>query len=238
MKKKATIEFLSFLRRLGIQISVDGNKLHCNAPTGILTPTLRQQIKERKTEILFFLNSVSTIQSISPTPRQRSQPFPLTEIQQAYWVGRRETFELGNMASQAYWEFESYGFELERLNLTWQKLIERHDMLRAVVLSDGQQQILKQVPPYQISVLDLRGKDTETITMELETIRQQMSFQELLTDKWPLFEVKATCFDNQRFRLHIKFDLLIVDGWSLQILMREFSILYENPIATLTPLEL
>lgn len=238
MKKKTTIEFLSFLRRLGIQISVDGNKLHCNAPTGILTPTLRQQIKERKTEILIFLNSVSTIPSISPTPRQRYQPFPLTEIQQAYWVGRRETFELGNMASQAYWEFESYGFELERLNLTWQKLIERHDMLRTVVLSDGQQQILKQVPPYQISVLDLRGKDTETITMELETIRQQMSFQELLTDKWPLFEVKATCFDNQRFRLHIKFDLLIVDGWSLQILMREFSTLYENPNATLTPLEL
>ncbi|NEQ14599.1 MAG: amino acid adenylation domain-containing protein, partial [Moorea sp. SIO3E2] len=35
---------------------------------------------------------------IVPTPDQRYQPFPLTKIQQAYWLGRNSAFELGNIS--------------------------------------------------------------------------------------------------------------------------------------------
>lgn len=84
--------------------------------------------------------------TIVPNPQQLYQPFPLTDIQQAYWLGRNEAFELGNIAAHGYLELDCHYLDLTRLNQAWQKLILRHDMLRAVILADGQQQILPTVP--------------------------------------------------------------------------------------------
>ncbi|MUG92221.1 amino acid adenylation domain-containing protein [Scytonema sp. UIC 10036] len=182
--------------------------------------------------------SVVPLPVIVPAPEQRYYPFPLTDIQQAYWVGRSEAFELGNVATHSYFEIESHDLNLERLNLVWQKLIERHDMLRAVVLPDGQQQILSLVPPYQIEVLDLRGQDDEAVNAKLSSIRQQMSHQVLPTDKWPLFEIRATRLDEQRLRLHISFDALLADAWSKRCLVKEWVQLYQNLDLSLPPLEL
>ena len=93
-----------------------------------------------------------------PAPEERYQPFHLTDIQQAYVVGRDEHFDLGGVACHSYTEHEGTRVDLDRLNAAWQRLIERHDMLRAVVLPDGRQQVLEHVPLYQIEVLDLRGR--------------------------------------------------------------------------------
>lgn len=181
---------------------------------------------------------VTQLPTIVPAPSQRHQPFPLNEMQQAYWIGRNNFFELGNVAIHAYMEIESADLDLERFNLAWQRLVERHDMLRVIVHSDGQQQILEQVPPYQIKLLDLRGKGSNAIASELEVIRDRLSHQVLPLDQWPLFEICATRIDDQYFRLHISVDGLCVDGWSVQILLQDLVKLYQAPNVTLTPLEL
>ena len=94
---------------------------------------------------------------ITPVPEQRYEPFALTDVQQAYWIGRSDLLVLGNIACHIYAEIEFDDFDLDRFNVAWQTLIERHDMLRTLVLPDGRQQVLEQVPPYQIEVLDLRA---------------------------------------------------------------------------------
>ncbi len=68
-----------------------------------------------------------------PDPAAAHEPFPLTEVQQAYWIGRGGDFELGNVATHLYLEVESERLDLGRLTAAWRRLIERHDMLRAVV---------------------------------------------------------------------------------------------------------
>ena len=93
-----------------------------------------------------------TLPTIVPDPKERYQPFPLTEVQQAYWVGRNSAFELGNVATHSYLELDCENLDIEKLSKAWQRVIEHHDMLRAIVLPDGQQQVLKEVPPYQIEV--------------------------------------------------------------------------------------
>ncbi|ESA35628.1 polyketide synthase, partial [Leptolyngbya sp. Heron Island J] len=70
----------------------------------------------------------------TPDPTKLNAPFPLTDIQQAYWIGRDTAFELGNVATHNYLEIESTHFDLKRFNQAWQRLVERHDMLHAVVL--------------------------------------------------------------------------------------------------------
>jgi len=184
-------------------------------------------------------NTIHPVAAIAPNPEQRHQPFPLTDVQQAYWIGRSGTFELGNVATHGYIELESHGLNLERLKLAVQRLIEHHDMLRAIVLSDGQQQILKQAPTYQIEILDLRGQNSEVIASQLQAVRQQMSHQILAADRWPLFEIRASRLDNDHIRLHLSFDYLIVDAWSLgEILAPQLHQLYQNLETVLVPLEI
>lgn len=56
-----TPAFLSELRRRDIRIRAEGDRLHCDAPTGALTPELREQLLRRKDEILEFLRAAETL---------------------------------------------------------------------------------------------------------------------------------------------------------------------------------
>lgn len=55
-------------------------------------------------------------------------------MQYAYWIGRIGAYELGKVSSHVYFEFDNAGMDIERLNGAWNRLIERHEMLRAVFL--------------------------------------------------------------------------------------------------------
>ena len=176
--------------------------------------------------------------SIAPNLEERYQPFPLTDIQQAYWIGRNEAFDLSNVATHAYREIDCLNLDLERFNTAWQRLIERHDMLRAIVQPNGQQQILSQVPAYEIKVLDLRGENEEIREFRLAEIRNRMSHQVLPADKWPLFEICATRLPENKIRLCLSFDLLIGDAWSYQIIGRELAELMQNNDSPLSPIEI
>jgi amino acid adenylation domain-containing protein len=165
-----------------------------------------------------------------------NQPFPLTDVQQAYWIGRSGGFELGDVATHVYMELNATGVDLERLGAAWRRLVERHDMLRAIVLPDGRQQILERVPPYEIKTLDLNSHEPADLEPALQAVRREMSHQVLPSDRWPLFEIRATLLPGQRTRFHISFDFLIGDAWSWQVLIRNLGELYADPRAELPPL--
>ncbi|HYH45860.1 MAG TPA: acyltransferase domain-containing protein, partial [Thermoanaerobaculia bacterium] len=171
-------------------------------------------------------------------PARRHEPFPLTDVQQAYWIGRTGAFELGEIGTHIYMEVNTRGIDAGRMERAWQLLVERHDMLRAVVQPDGRQQILATVPPYRIEIRDLRGRDEAEQALGLDEVRRTMSHQVLPSDRWPLFEVRATRLDEERTRFHISFDYLIGDAWSWQILTRDLARFYRDPAAALPPLEL
>ncbi|WP_198648531.1 condensation domain-containing protein [Cyanothece sp. BG0011] len=145
-------------------------------------------------------------------------------MQHAFWVGRMGVLELGNVANHGYYEIEGYDLNLDSLNWALNQLINRHDMLRAVMLPDGRQQVLKEVSDYKIKTTDLRKKDQNTINKYLNSIRQEMSHQVLPWDKWPLFEFRATLLDENKIRLHISYDYkFLMLGVSLDYLKNGFN---------------
>ncbi|MEM7582347.1 MAG: amino acid adenylation domain-containing protein [Acidobacteriota bacterium] len=182
--------------------------------------------------------SAKVLPPIVPNPADRLEPFPLTDVQQAYWLGRSDLFEMGNVASHGYSELEFQGLDIARLQSAWDLLITRHDMLRAIVTEDGQQQVLERVPPYEIEVLDLRGRESAVMESELEDVRRRMSHQVLPADRWPLFELRATRLDDDRVLLHLSFDILIADLWSFRQLLQELNQLYEQPGVELPHLDI
>ena len=52
---------LSELRSRDIKVWAEGDRLRCDAPPGVLTPELREQLQQRKNEILQFLRSAETL---------------------------------------------------------------------------------------------------------------------------------------------------------------------------------
>ncbi|WP_224413225.1 condensation domain-containing protein, partial [Oscillatoria salina] len=119
--------------------------------------------------------------------------------------------------------------DLVGYNRAWQRLIHRHEMLRAIVRPDGQQQILPEIPPYEVKVFDLRGKSPTEVENTLLEIRDRLSHQVIKSDRAPLFEICATLIDEGRVRLHLSFDALIADLGSGEILFRELYELYQSP---------
>ncbi len=174
---------------------------------------------------------------IEPSPEERHEPFPLTDIQHAYWMGRTEFFQLGNAGTHAYLEFESDNLDLERCNLAIRRLVDRHDMMRAVVLPDGRQRILERVPPYRIEVLDLSQESPESAQAQLATLREQLFDRVLKADQWPLFDIRASLLRGGHVRLHITVDYLIADALSFETLAREWVRFYEDTDTAIAPLE-
>lgn len=176
---------------------------------------------------------------LRPRPQERAEPFPLTPLQEALWIGRGDAVELGNVGCHGYFEWEDIGLDLGRFRQAWQRLIARHDMLRAVIRPDGRQQVLRDPGPFEVPVLDLRSKPAPIVEEQLLSLRDAMSHAVFPPERWPLFDVRATLLPHGRTRLHLGIDLLILDAWSYyQVLLPDLIWFYEHPHGELPPLEI
>ncbi|GGF69381.1 non-ribosomal peptide synthetase [Paenibacillus albidus] len=165
------------------------------------------------------------------SPHEAFEAFPLTEVQMAYWSGRGT----GSAATHVYQEMEFAGLDIGRFEQCFQVLVKRHPMLRARVLPDGVQQILEEVPPYQIRIVDASGCSEPERVSRLDGIRQLMSHT-IHSGSWPMFAIEATRLPEGLTRLHISFDLMIADARSFQIILEELAELYAGA-AIWPPLE-
>ena len=52
-----------------------------------------------------------------------NEPFSLTDVQYAYWIGRRDDQPLGGVGCHAYLEIDGKGVESQRLELAWKGLV-------------------------------------------------------------------------------------------------------------------
>ncbi|MEU0878709.1 amino acid adenylation domain-containing protein [Lentzea sp. NPDC005914] len=173
---------------------------------------------------------------IVPDPDGRFEPFPLTDLQQAYLVGRSDAFPLGQVSTYFFIEVELDGVDLGRLTAAWNEIIARHDMLRAIVTPDGYQRVLPQVPAYEIRSVDLRGHDDAE--RALEEVHVEMRDQVFDAGVWPLFDLRASVLDDKRTRLHIGLDAMIMDAWSTSTVFQEWAMVYRGERDQLPPIAL
>ncbi len=166
---------------------------------------------------------------VTANAAEQSQPFALTDLQEAYWIGRRDS----GTACHGYAELDVENLDPARLQAAIDRLVQRHPMLRAVIDADGRQRILPDVAPYRLPFIDATGPDAAQL---LAATRAEMSHQVLPADRWPLWDIRAAHTGSRTARLHISFDILIADALSFRILAGELADLYEHPDSDLAPL--
>ncbi|MFH9349549.1 amino acid adenylation domain-containing protein [Kitasatospora sp. NPDC017646] len=174
--------------------------------------------------------------ALVPDPARRHEPFPLTDVQRAYWIGRSGAVG-GDVACHLYLEVDVADVDPLRLQDAWRSMVLRHDALRLVFGEDGTQRVLPEVPAYELTVDDLRELPEQDRAERLAGTRARMSHQVLPADAWPLFELRASRTAGADVRLHLSIDTLIADGGSVQILLRELLAVYQGTLDP-RPLEL
>ncbi|ASA19514.1 beta-ketoacyl synthase N-terminal-like domain-containing protein [Paenibacillus donghaensis] len=161
-------------------------------------------------------------------PADRYESFPLTDQQMAYAFGRSQRKGGEENGCQVYQELDVQSLDIARLERAWNKLIARHDMLKAVIKREGRQAVLQEVPEFCIKVSDLRGGHEEAIQKQLSLTKQAMIEHVFALDQWPYFDLRVSIIDNQRSRVHFCIDMLIADGNSIRLLLSQLLRMYEH----------
>ncbi|HEX9062541.1 MAG TPA: amino acid adenylation domain-containing protein, partial [Clostridia bacterium] len=130
------------------------------------------------------------------------EPFPLTDVQTAYLLGRDTQFELGGISTHGYVEIRTK-LDIRKLNLSLQKVINRHPMLRSIILNDGSQKILEKTPEYIIEIEDISEMQDIEQENRLLKERERMSQYIFNPEKWPLFDFKAYKLSEDTHYLYI-----------------------------------
>lgn len=219
-------EIVAELRTLGVDLWQDGGQIRFRAPRGVLTDEWRTALRSHKAEIVDLLARDGESAAVTHDAEARHEPFPLTDVQTAYLLGRRESFGFGGVACHGYLEVRYPELDPSRVEDAWNTLVKRHDMLRAIVERDGYQHVLPEVPRSPVPVAD-----------SAEAVRAELGHRHYETDVWPLFDLRVTHRPDGDV-LHISMDSLIADWASAGVLLDELDLLLENPDAVLPPLEI
>jgi nonribosomal peptide synthetase protein BlmIV len=165
------------------------------------------------------------------------EPFPLTDVQQAYLLGRADDFDLSGVATHAYLEIAGRDLDPQRLIDAWNAVVAHNGMLRAVFGPDDVQRILPEVPRYELTGYDARGADPTLVKAHLERVREEMAHQVMPPDRWPLFDVRVSLLPHGAVTLHLSIDNLIADGASIRLLLKEWEQRYFEPGSAAPPQE-
>jgi pyochelin synthetase len=197
-----------------------------------VTPEMLSKLSpEEKRRLLADL--LKTQPSAAVAPRaidgDPDAPFQLNDMQQAFWLGRSAAAELGNIGCHGYVEIESHDLDVGRAQRAFRQLVQRHDLLRAIILPDGTQRVLREVPEYEIAFEDLSQVSEQERGAKLLATREALSHQVFDVEHWPLFDIRAKQLDAHTTLLCFSIDLIIADTQSIVTLFREWSEFYAQP---------
>jgi hypothetical protein len=124
-------EFLARLQELDVRVWIEGDRLRCSAPSGVLTPTLRDQLGRWKPELLRLLPRSEDRAAPRSIPRLPDQPaYVASFTQERMWL-------LQQLAptSPAYTVAGALRIagplQVGALKDSWNELVDRHELLRA-----------------------------------------------------------------------------------------------------------
>lgn len=212
-------KFIEELKAQGVDLWEASGQLRFRAPKDVLTKERMAMLRAHKAQIIELL-TIEQDETVTADPNARYEPFPLTDVQTAYLLGRQDSFGYGGIACHGYLEVTYPEVDPAGLEEAWNRLIERHDMLRAVVEQDGYQHVLPSVRRYHIRTTDLREASQIEIENELKRVRADLDHRIYETTAWPLFELRQTRTPGGDI-VHFSLDSLIADWASAGVLFTE-----------------
>ena len=246
MTNSTIVEFVSHLKSLDVQIFVEGDRdasldeirLRCSAPEGTLTAELRQELVDRKAELISYLHHPRSTQPNSMIqPTAQGKIFPLSFAQQRLWFLHQLTPD--NPFYNVPAAIRLIGtLDQNALERSFHEIVRRHAALRTTFTTlDGQPvQIVEADIKVELSVVNLQPaalNDRDRISQQLAAAEAQRPFN-LTID--PLLRVTLLQFDPTEAVLLLTMHHIVADGWSLGVLLRELACFYTALVENQAPI--
>lgn len=181
--------------------------------------------------------------SMVSNPDDRHEPFPLTDQQQAYLLGRGDTFSSGNIACHTYMEFEDrpsagHVLDVARFKQAWKRVVARHDALRLHFDVDRITQRVSQDTEPKTTVVDLRGHTAEDAESHVADLREKLSHRVADVEEPPLYDLYVVCLPDESHKVLLGLDGLICDLAGINVLFEDLTRFYQSPESEQSPLSL
>ncbi len=225
-------EFIVDLEEQGIALYLENDKLKYKLNKGSLSEDIKATIVEKKSRIIDALKEESGIKLDMESDKG---VVPLTDVQAAYLAGRTGAVDWGNVGCQGYIEVNFHNYSETKITEAFEKLVERHEMLRSKVLATGIETVDYSEIEFATQIIDLTILDESERENRLKAIRKEFADLRYSTDQLPMFKTVITKRPEGNF-FHLSVDLIIVDFASMQILISEMDRLLNNE--ELMPIEI
>ena len=219
--RDAAATLLEELHAKGIEIWESGGELRYRAPVGALDELLKQRLRTVKPALIEVLRSTAPPPLVADASSALA-PFPLTDIQAAYLLGRNRGMAYGGLPCMAYLELSMRPGAIAAgpLQSALDTTVRRHAALRTTFAQEGFQQVMADVPPLRVEQARCEHADTQAPL--LREIRRQMLTRQKMraADAWPGFELRLTDTPDEQI-LHVAVDLLLMDFVSVELWLQE-----------------
>ena len=153
------------------------------------------------------------------------EPFDLTRIQHAYWVGRDAGYGLGGVGCHFFLEYAATDLDLPRYEQAWRRVVERHPMLRTHIDDTGRQRATREID-FALTVHDLR--EAPDVEDRLAEHRDRLSRRVADPATGPMILPEVVRMPDADHVL-ISVDVLMCDSASWMIVDRELQRWYTDP---------
>lgn len=199
------------LNENGIKLWAERDKIKFQSTSGMISDEVIKVLKNKKSELLnYFFERKEVL----------NRSFDLTSIQEAYFFGRDDSYELGGISANYYFEVELEPVIPEELERAFNLTVKGNEALRSIITEDGKQAVLDEVPWYHIEVMVLDDEQKR------EELRHQWEKFMYPLETWPMYRVVLTTINGCSYRLHVGFDCILLDAWSVTLLLKQLFALY------------
>src|SRR4028118_1518807 len=224
--------FLSHLRSLDVKLFLDGERLRCKAPKGILTPQLQAQIAERKPEIVAFLQK-DTVSAIEPVSRTGN--IPLSFAQARLWFLDKLQPDSAFYNIPIVWRLSSQ-LNVAALQSSLNEIVRRHEALRTnfVTQDDQPVQVIASTLCLKLEIVDLLHLPQGEREVEMQRLVTTEAVQPFDLEREPLVRATLLQLGSTEYVFVLTAHHAIFDGWSTGVFVQELEILY-TAFSTNTP---
>lgn len=198
-----------------------------NAAAFYRCKTVQQLAKFVVEEALISAQAIAEAASLldagKPDADDPFSPFPLSDLQAAFVIGR-ELKTCGNkVGSTIFFELAlPPGQTLANVQVAWNQLVQAHAGLHTMILDVHHQQRMKGVKPYQFQYTNLSHLCRQDADLTMEQSRTELRCKVFPLSVWPYFEIRWFEQDHKGSRLQCAFDEVVADAASIFILIRQW----------------
>ena len=221
------VDLLASLAKLDIRLWLEGENLRFNAPEGVFTGAVREQVVSRKAEIIAFLKQARKLNEQPIPVVERGPQMPVSFSQQRLWVlDRLNPNDVTYNMSSALRIKGALNFSV--LEKVFAALVQRHESLRTRFIEvDGEPfQVIDPFESWQLALVDCCGIDASAHEQCVLDAVNESALTPYNLATGPLFRAQVLKLSPQHHVLIAGMHHIISDAWSMEVMVKEIGMLY------------